>query len=220
MTSVQFSLVAQLCLTLCNSMDCSTPGLPVHHQFPESTQTHVHWVSDVIQPSHPLSTPSSPTFNLSQHQGLFQWVRSLHQVAKGYELWHSKLWNNLKGVVMEEEWGCCKRAAWLACFYLPLIDSLPTFPRQMPGARGSGGLDQGQGDWNLGSRSFLKTVNSVGAGSPVWLQMDRLWWVLSNNILTRCQDAFMGNLGSPLPFKSLFLSTVFNIALEKKSPSP
>ena len=55
-------------------MDCSTPGLPVHHQLPEHTQTHVYWVGDAIQPSHPLSSPSPPTFNLSQHQGLFQWV--------------------------------------------------------------------------------------------------------------------------------------------------
>ena len=60
-------------------MNCSTPGLPVHHQLPESTQTHVHWVSDAIQPSHPLSSPSPLTLNLSQHQGLFKWVSS-HQV--------------------------------------------------------------------------------------------------------------------------------------------
>ena len=70
--SVQFSSIAQLCPTLCSRMDCGTPGLPVHHQLPESTQTHVHCVSDAIQPSHPLSSPSPPTFNLSQHQGLFQ----------------------------------------------------------------------------------------------------------------------------------------------------
>jgi len=63
-------------------MDCSTPGFPVHHQLPELTQTYVHWVSDAIQPSHPLSSPSPPTFNLSQHQSLLQWVRSLHQAAK------------------------------------------------------------------------------------------------------------------------------------------
>ena len=61
------------------------PGLPVHHQLPESTQTYLHWVSDAIQPSHPLSSPSPPAFNLSQHQGLFQWVSSLHQVAKVLE---------------------------------------------------------------------------------------------------------------------------------------
>jgi len=74
--------VTQLSLTLCDPMDCSTPGLPVHHQLLELTQTHVHWVGDAIQPSHPLSSPSPPAFNLSQHQGLFQWVSSLHQVAK------------------------------------------------------------------------------------------------------------------------------------------
>ena len=66
--SVQFNSVTQLCPTLCNPMNRSTPGLPVHHQIPEFTQTHVHWVSDAIQPTHPLSSPSPPTFNLSQHQ--------------------------------------------------------------------------------------------------------------------------------------------------------
>ena len=78
---VQFSSVAQSCLTLCDPMKHSTPGLPVHHQLPESTQTHVHRVGDAIQPSHPLSSPSPPALNLSQHQGLFKWVSSLHQVA-------------------------------------------------------------------------------------------------------------------------------------------
>ena len=68
--SVQFSSVAQLWLTLCNPRDSSMPGLPVHRQFLEFVQTHVHWVSDAIRPSHPLSSPSLPTFNLSQHQGL------------------------------------------------------------------------------------------------------------------------------------------------------
>ena len=84
--SVWFSSVQSLnCVWLCDPMDCSTPGLPVRHQLPEFTQTHVHWVSDTIQPSHPLSFPSPPTFNLSQHQGLFQWVSSSHQVAKVLE---------------------------------------------------------------------------------------------------------------------------------------
>ena len=78
----QFSLVTQSCPTLCDPMDCSTPGLPVHHQLLELTQTHVHRVGDAVQPSHPLSFPSLPAFNLSQHQGLFQWVSSLHQVTK------------------------------------------------------------------------------------------------------------------------------------------
>ena len=81
----QFSSAAQSCPTLCAPMDCSTPGLPVHHQLPEFTQTHVHRISDAIQSSHPLSSPSPPDFNLSQHQGLFQWVSSLHQVAKVLE---------------------------------------------------------------------------------------------------------------------------------------
>ena len=72
MVSVQFSSVAQSCLTLCNPMDCSMPGLPVHHQLSEPAQTHVHQVSDAIQPSHPLSSASPPALNLSQHQGLFQ----------------------------------------------------------------------------------------------------------------------------------------------------
>ena len=62
-------------------MNCSTLGLPVHHQLPESIQTHVHWVGDAIQPSHPLSSPSPPAFNHSQHQGLFQWVSSLRQFS-------------------------------------------------------------------------------------------------------------------------------------------
>ena len=70
--SVQFSSVAQSCLTLCNPMDCSTPGLPVHHQLQEFTQTDVHWVGNAIQPSHPLLSPSPPALNLSQYQGLFQ----------------------------------------------------------------------------------------------------------------------------------------------------
>ena len=88
-------LVAKLCPTLCNPMNCSTPGLPVHHQLPEFTETYVQWVSDAIQPSHPLSSPCPPAFNLSQHQGLFKWVSSLHQVAKvlQFQLQHqSFLW--------------------------------------------------------------------------------------------------------------------------------
>ena len=73
LNSVQLSSGTQLCPTLCNPMDCSMPGVPVYHQLPEFTQTHVHRVSDAIQPSHPLSSPS-PDFNLSQHRGLYQWV--------------------------------------------------------------------------------------------------------------------------------------------------
>ena len=81
----QFSSVAQSCLTLCDPVNHSTPGLPVHHQLSESTQTQDHQVGDAIQPSHPLSSPSPPALNLSQHQGLFQWVSSSHQVAKVLE---------------------------------------------------------------------------------------------------------------------------------------
>ena len=80
------SSLAQLCPTLCDPMDCSKPGFPVHHQLPELAQTHVHWVGDVIKPSHSLSSPSPAAFNLSQHQGLFQWLSSSHQVAKVLEL--------------------------------------------------------------------------------------------------------------------------------------
>ena len=84
-TSVQFNSVPQSCPTLCNAMNCSTPGLPVHHQLPEFTQTHVHRVGDAIQPSHPLSSPSPPAPNPSQHQSLFQWVNYSHEVAKVLE---------------------------------------------------------------------------------------------------------------------------------------
>ena len=80
--SVQFSSVTQSCPTLCDPMNRSTPGLPVHHKLPEFTQTHVHRVSDAIQPSHPLSSPSPPAPNPSQHQGLFQWINSSYEVAK------------------------------------------------------------------------------------------------------------------------------------------
>ena len=80
--SDQIRSVAQSCLTLCDPMNLSMPGLPVHHQLPEFTETHIHRVSDVIQPSHPLSAPSPPAPNPSQHQSLFQWVNSSHEVAK------------------------------------------------------------------------------------------------------------------------------------------
>ena len=84
-SSVQFTSVAQLCPTLSYPMNCSTPGLPVHHQLPEFTQTLVHQVGDAIQPFHSLSSPSPPAPNPSQHQSLFQWVNSSHEVAKVLE---------------------------------------------------------------------------------------------------------------------------------------
>ena len=84
-SSIQFSSLAQSCPTLCDPMNSSTPGLPVHHHPPEFTQTHVHRVSDAIQPSHPLSSPSPPAPIPSQHHSLFQWVNSSHEVAKVLE---------------------------------------------------------------------------------------------------------------------------------------
>ena len=83
--SVQFSSVSQSCLTLCDPMNCSTPGLPVHHQLLEFTQTYAHRVSDAIQPFHPRLSPSFPAPNPSQHQGLFQWVSFSREVAKVLE---------------------------------------------------------------------------------------------------------------------------------------
>ena len=101
---IQFSSVAQSCPTLRDPVDHSTPGLPVHHRLLEFTQTYVHWVGDAIQPSHPLLSPSPPTFNLSQHEGLFQWVSSLHQVGRVLEFQlqpHSFQWM-FRTVVLNE----------------------------------------------------------------------------------------------------------------------
>ena len=92
--SDQVRSVAQSYPTLCDPMNHSTPGLPVYHQLPEFTETHVHWVSDAIQPSHPLSSPSPPASNPSQHQSLFQWVNSSHEVAKVLEFHMLVLWCN------------------------------------------------------------------------------------------------------------------------------
>ena len=89
--SLQFSSVQPLsCVWLCSPMNCSMPALPVHHQLPEFTQTHVHWVSDATPSSHPLSSHFPPTFNFSQYQGLFKWISSSHEVAKvlGFQLQH------------------------------------------------------------------------------------------------------------------------------------
>ena len=104
-TSVQLSSVAQSCPTLCDPMNCSTPGLPVHHQLPEFTQIHVHRVSDAIQPSHPLSSPSLPAPNPSQHQSLFQWINSLHEVAKvlEFQLQHHSLQRNPRADLLQNE---------------------------------------------------------------------------------------------------------------------
>ena len=102
-TSVQFSSVTQSCLTLCDPMNCRTPDLPVHHQIPEFTQTHVHQVGYAIQPSHPLSSPSPPAPNPSQHQSLSQWVSSSHQVAKvlEFQLQHHSLQRNPRADLLQ-----------------------------------------------------------------------------------------------------------------------
>ena len=107
-TSVQFSSVAQSCPILCNPMNCSTPGLSVHQQLLEFTQTHVHRVGDAIQPSHPLSSLSPPAPNPSLHQSLFQWVNSLHEVAKvfGVSALASFLPRNTQGWSPLEWTGC------------------------------------------------------------------------------------------------------------------
>ena len=99
---VQFSSVTQSCPTLCGPMNRSTPGLPVHHQLPEFTQTHVHRVSNAIQPSHPLLSPSPPAPNFSQHQSLFQWVNSSHEVAKvKFQLYHHSFQRNPRADLLQ-----------------------------------------------------------------------------------------------------------------------
>ena len=98
--TVQFSSVDQSCATLCDPMNCSMPGFPVHHQLLELAQTHVYRVGDAIQPSHLLLTPSPHAFNFSQHQGFFQWVSSLHQVAKYWSFTFSiSLSNEYSGLI-------------------------------------------------------------------------------------------------------------------------
>ena len=101
--TLQFSSVAQSCPTLCDPMNRSTPGLPVHHQLPEFTHTHVHRVGDAIQPSHPLSFPSPPAPNPSQHQSLSQWVNSSHEVAKvlEFQLHHHSLQRNPRADLLQ-----------------------------------------------------------------------------------------------------------------------
>ena len=102
-SSVQLSSVAQSCPTLFDPMNHSTPGLPVHHQLPGFTQIHIHRVSDAIQPSHPLSSPSPPAPNPSQHQSLFQWVSSSHEVAKllEFQLEHHSLQRNPRANLLQ-----------------------------------------------------------------------------------------------------------------------
>ena len=99
----QIRSVDQSCPTLCDPMNRSTPGLPVHHQLPEMSQTHVHRVSDAIQPSHPLSSPSPPAPSPSQHQSLFQWVNSSHEVAKvlEFQFYHHSFQRNPRADLLQ-----------------------------------------------------------------------------------------------------------------------
>ena len=106
--SVQFSSVAQSCPTLCNPMNHSMPGLPVHHQLPEFTQTHVHWVGNVIQPSHPLASPSPPAFNISQHQGL----RSLRRASGGQSI-RVSAWKSILPV-NTQDWSPLGWTGWIS----------------------------------------------------------------------------------------------------------
>ena len=102
-----FSLVIQSCPTLCDTIDCSMSGIPVHHQLLELTQTHVHWTGDAIQPAHPLLSPFPPAFNLSQHQGLFKWISSSHQVAKvlEFQLQHQSFqWSFRTALLFRMDW--------------------------------------------------------------------------------------------------------------------
>ena len=119
MSSVQFT---QSCPTLRDPMDHSTPSLPVHHQLLEFTQTHVHWVGDAIQPPHPLPSPSPPAFSLFQHQGLFRWVSSLHQVAKviGVSASTSVLPMNT------QDWSPLGRTGWISLQSKDSQESSPT----------------------------------------------------------------------------------------------
>ena len=117
---VQFTSVAQLCLTPCDLMNCSTRGFPVHHQLLEFAQIYVHRIGDAIQPSHPLSFPFPPALNLSQHQGLFKWDGSLHQVAKVLELQRQSFqW--IFGTDFLEDW-----LVWSPCSPRDLQESSPT----------------------------------------------------------------------------------------------
>ena len=103
MASGAIGTVAQSCPTLFDPMDCSTPGFPVHHQLLKFTQSHVHWVGDAIQPSHPLLSPSPPAFNLSQHQGLFKLVSYSHQVTKvlEFQLQHQSFQRNPRADLLQ-----------------------------------------------------------------------------------------------------------------------
>ena len=135
-SSVQFS--RSLCPTLCDPMNPSMPGLPVHHHLPEFTQTHLHRIRDAIQPSHPRSSPSPPAPNPSQHQSLFQWVNSSHEVAKVLEL-HNKLRKILKEMGIPDHLTCLLRNLYA-------------------GQEATGRTGHGTTDWFQMAKEYVKAV--------------------------------------------------------------
>ena len=175
----KFSSVAQSCLTLCDPMDCRTPCLPVHHQLPAFTQTHVHRVSDAIQSSHPLSSlsPSPPAFNLSQHQGLCQWVSS-RQVAKVLEV-KCRQDTNLNGnnclpscvdgyqdMHVREEEAKCRAVCCAFCHNLTTTSSYySSWPWKDEGSQSSTNSKWGVGPALRGERVHFERVGQAFQGS-------------------------------------------------------
>ena len=121
LSDIQFSSVTQLCLTLCDPMNLDMPGLPVHHQLLEFIYTHFHWVGDAIQPSHPLSSPSHPAFNLSQYQGLFKWVSSLLRWPKYWSFSFNISPSNEHSRLIS-----CRKTGWMSLQSKDSQESLPT----------------------------------------------------------------------------------------------
>ena len=158
--SFQFNSVTHLCLTFCDPMDCSTPGLPVHPQFLELAQTHVHQAGDAIQTSHSLSSPSPPALNLSQHQGLFQWVSSSH--------WVTKYWSFSFSISPSNEYSelIFFRIDWfdlLTPFRETIISSAKEFyirVQAKPSGNGSRELSKAQADSQV----------------PAWVCGEKTWW--------------------------------------------
>ena len=176
--SLQFSSVAQSCLTLCDPMNRSTPGLPVHHQLPEFTQTHVHQGSDAIQPSHPLSSPSPPPPNPSQHQSLFQWVNSLHEVAKVLEYWRSN-----QSILKEISPGCSLEGMMLKLklqYFGHLMWSVDLLEKT------DAGRDWGAGEGD--ARGWDGWMASLTQWTWVWVN-SRSWWWTGRPVVLR----FMGS---------------------------
>ena len=168
-TYIQFSSVAQSCLTLCDRMNCSTPGLPVHHQLLEFTQTHVHRVRDAIQLSHSLSSPSPPALNLSQNQDLFKWVSSLHEVAKVLEFQHQHQyfqWTPRTDLPQDDllQYRRCWFDLWIRKILCKRVwQPTPVFlPGESPWAEEPDGLQ------------------------PMWLQMSWTWLTRHNTAIFYC----------------------------------